>query len=123
MQDKYILRRAAERHLPKSIAWRPKAMFRAPWDIADAAGAHPNILLSDEVLTATGYFDSAAVRRLMAEVQSLKPGGAKRTIADQLLAGVVMTQLWHHIFIEDLGVPVDRFETATPDSGVTAQRA
>lgn len=112
LQDKYILRRAAERHLPKSIAWRPKAMFRAPWDIVDADGAHPDVLLSQETLAATGYFDPDSVRHLINLAPGMRQGGAKRTLVDQLLAGVVMTQLWHHIFIEDLGIPVRRFEAA-----------
>ena len=30
-RDKYLLRLLAERWLPKSIAWRRKAMFRRPW--------------------------------------------------------------------------------------------
>ena len=34
-QDKYLLRKVAERSLPKKIAWRPKAMFRTPWDVLD----------------------------------------------------------------------------------------
>ena len=36
--DKYLLRKLAERHLPKSIAWRRKAMFRAPFDSFHADG-------------------------------------------------------------------------------------
>jgi asparagine synthase (glutamine-hydrolysing) len=32
MTEKYLLRRVAERWLPKSVAWRPKGMFRAPFD-------------------------------------------------------------------------------------------
>ena len=39
LRDKYLLRQAAERVLPKSVAQRPKAMFRAP--LAESFLAHP----------------------------------------------------------------------------------
>src|SRR5262249_12872013 len=32
LRDKYLLRRLAERWLPRTIAWQPKTMFRAPFD-------------------------------------------------------------------------------------------
>lgn len=114
LQDKYILRRAAERHLPRRIAWRPKAMFRAPWDIAGSSGSHPDVLLGQEALQQSGYFDAPSVHNLLALVPTLRPGGPRRTLVDQLLAGVVMTQLWHHMFIEDLGIPIARINTASP---------
>jgi hypothetical protein len=33
----------------------------------------------------------------------------RRLLLDQTLAGVAMTQLWHHMFIADLGAPIERF--------------
>src|SRR6476620_2568735 len=39
LRDKYLLRRAAERLLPEEVAWRRKAMFRAP--LAESFLAHP----------------------------------------------------------------------------------
>ena len=64
LKDKYILRRLAERSLPKSIAWRRKAMFRVPMDAFHLQNAPPFVdqLLSDEALRKTGYFDPTAVR-------------------------------------------------------------
>src|SRR4029077_8643527 len=32
LRDKYILRLLGERYLPREVAWRPKGMFRAPFD-------------------------------------------------------------------------------------------
>ncbi|HEX7531869.1 MAG TPA: asparagine synthase (glutamine-hydrolyzing), partial [Methyloceanibacter sp.] len=65
LRDKYLLRQAAERVLPKSVAQRPKAMFRAP--LAESFLAHPPAfvreLMSAESLARTGYFDVARVRR------------------------------------------------------------
>ncbi|MCP4008596.1 MAG: asparagine synthase (glutamine-hydrolyzing) [Proteobacteria bacterium] len=107
-QDKYLLRRAAESALPKSIAWRPKAMFRAPWDVLDQheTGGYLTPLLSSRALEETGYFDTKMVRGHLTRLPGIK--GVKRTLLEQTLAGVVMTQLWHHIFIGDLGAPVER---------------
>jgi asparagine synthase (glutamine-hydrolysing) len=110
-QDKYILRRAAERHLPRAIAWRPKTMFRAPWDVASprAAGGYIQALLTPKALEATGYFDTRAVEGHLASLSLGNQGKARRTLLEQTLAGVAMTQFWHHIFIADLGAPVERF--------------
>src|SRR5207253_5147387 len=38
LRDKLILRRMAERWVPRQIAWRRKAMFRAPFDGFPAEG-------------------------------------------------------------------------------------
>src|SRR5207253_6617229 len=86
LRDKYILRLLAERWLPPSIAWRGKAMFRAPFDsfslnnsppsplgtgrdpsplaasapgqrAAEGTPAFIDQLLSEESLRQTGYFD------------------------------------------------------------------
>ncbi len=109
-QDKYLLRRMAQKSLPKSIAWRPKALFRAPWDVLDRhqTGAYLAPLLSHEALEESGYFDTKMIRQHLSTLEQIK--GVKRTLLEQTLAGVVMTQLWHHIFIGDLGAPVKRFE-------------
>lgn len=109
-QDKYLLRRAAEKDLPKPIAWRPKALFRAPWDVLDShdTGGYLKPLLSQEALEKSGYFDAGLVQGHLKTLARIK--GVKRTLLDQTLAGVVMTQLWHHIFIGDLGAPVERFK-------------
>ena len=118
-QDKYLLRRVAEKSLPKSIAWRPKAMFRAPWDVLDQheAGGYLAPLLSREALDETGYFDTKMVGEHVSALTRIK--GVKRALLEQTLAGVVMTQLWHHIFISDLGAPVKRFEVASKLSEVS----
>jgi len=111
LQDKYILRRAAERHLPRIIAWRPKTMFRAPWDVVSprAARGYIDALLTRKTLEATGYFDTSAVERHLAALSLGKQGRMRRLLLDQTLASVAMTQLWHHMFIADLGTPIEPF--------------
>ena len=81
LRDKYILRLLAERWLPKSIAWRRKAMFRAPLDASTCEAAPPFVdqLLSPESLRTTGYFDVAAVQNWRQRLPGLRTGGAKRT--------------------------------------------
>ena len=100
VRDKYLLRRAAERILPSDIAWRRKAMFRAP--TAETFLANPPAfvrdLLSPESLARTGYFNGAAVERdcaLLARGEGAKLGD----IGSLALGGVVATQLWHHLYL------------------------
>jgi asparagine synthase (glutamine-hydrolysing) len=101
-RDKYLLRRLAERWLPRDIAWRPKAMFRAPFDsfLLDGAPAYVGQLLSEESLRRTGYFEPAAVAHWRQAYQQLRSGSLKRTVTEMGLVGVLATQLWHHTFID-----------------------
>jgi asparagine synthase (glutamine-hydrolysing) len=101
LRDKYILRRLAERWLPRSIAWRPKAMFRAPFDSfsLDNPPSFVNQLLSEESLRLTGYFDPQAVNHWRGAFPQMRVGSNQRTSIEMGLVGVVSTQLWHHIFI------------------------
>jgi len=102
LQDKVILRRVAERRLPAAIAWRPKAMFRAPVDsfFAAESPAWVGQLLSEESLRHTGYFDTAEVSYWREAFRALRPGSHQRTFTEMGLAGVVATQLWHHTFLD-----------------------
>ncbi len=102
LRDKYLLRRLAVRWVPYSIAWRRKAMFRAPMDsfhLASAASA-PWIdqVLSRESLRKTDLFDPAAVHHWRQRLPQLRLGLARTTVEMGLVA-VTATQLWHHLFI------------------------
>ena len=112
--DKHLLRMTAQKYLPREIAWRKKAMFRAPWDVLDPheTGGYLQPLLTPEALEASGYFDMNLVRGHLDALPSMK--GYRRILLEQTLASVVMTQLWHHIFISDLGAPVKRFAMPAP---------
>ena len=63
-KDKYILRQAAARILPKEVAFRKKGMFRAP--LAESFFINPppfvRQLMSPESLRRAGYFDVQTVR-------------------------------------------------------------
>ena len=99
-QNKYLLRRAAERYLPPEIAWRPKHMFRAPF-AASLFNTPPNFvrdLMSPAALRETGYFDVAAVRQA-SEAFENGTASKRRFFAGIGLVGVLATQLWHHLHI------------------------
>jgi asparagine synthase (glutamine-hydrolysing) len=100
--DKYLLRRVAQRWLPHEIAWRRKAMFRAPFDSFHLDVAPPFVeqLLSAESLNRTGYFDAQAVTHWRQAFRSLREGALKRTSIEMGLVGVLATQLWHQTFID-----------------------
>ncbi len=103
LKEKYILRKMAQRWLPKEVAVRRKAMFRAPFDSfhLDNAPEHIRELLSDESLRKTGYFNLESVRHWQTAFKNLREGSSQRISIEMGLAGVVSTQLWHHLFIDD----------------------
>jgi asparagine synthase (glutamine-hydrolysing) len=99
LRDKLILRHLADRWVPRSIAWRRKAMFRAPLD-----GFHTTTLptfvdqlLSPESLRKTGYFEANAVQHWRGAFKAKR--GNQRTMIEMGLVGVVATQLWHHTYL------------------------
>jgi asparagine synthase (glutamine-hydrolysing) len=114
--EKYLLRRVAERWLPKSIAWRRKVMFRAPFDgfhMTDENGpSFVDQLLSPESLRKTGYFDPQAVLHWRQAFRNLRDQSPRRVMIEMGLAGVVATQLWHHTFIDGSLADLPRLQIA-----------
>ncbi len=111
LRDKYILRLMADRWVAKSVAWRRKAMFRAPLDgfhttpraacgLAPAGTSFVDQLLSPASLARTGYFDIQAVINWRNAFKEMRAGSNQRTMIEMGLAGVTATQLWHHTFID-----------------------
>jgi asparagine synthase (glutamine-hydrolysing) len=101
-QEKYILRLLGERWLPKRIAWRRKAMFRAPFDSFHAEQLPPFVdqLLSEESLRKTGFFEAEAVRHWRQAFKAMRPNSPQRLSVEMGLVGVLSTQLWYHTFID-----------------------
>jgi asparagine synthase (glutamine-hydrolysing) len=101
-KDKYLLRLLGERWLPRKTAWAPKGMFRAPFNTFFGTGVPPFVdqLLSPESLRKTGYFDVEAVQHWRKAFWRLRNGSHRRTSIEMGLVGVVATQLWHHMFID-----------------------
>lgn len=100
MRDKFLLRHAAARVLPKEAAFRKKGMFRAP--LAESFFINPpqyvRDLMSPESLAKTGYFDVAAVRR---DYEAIGRGDDKNinVFLKMGLTGVLSTQLWHQLYM------------------------
>ncbi len=101
MKEKWLLRRVAEKTLPKAIANRPKTMFRASLSGTFLGPHRPSWvdqLLSPESLAKTGYFDPKAVARERWIQTHFPRITARRFVFDVALTCVVSTQLWHHIY-------------------------
>ncbi|MEP6707594.1 MAG: asparagine synthase C-terminal domain-containing protein [Pyrinomonadaceae bacterium] len=67
LKRKYILKRAAEKLLPKEIVWRKKAGFGAPIRSWLRGPLRPMVdeFLSEEVIKKRGLFQPAAVKRII----------------------------------------------------------
>lgn len=93
LREKHILRVAMERHLPATIAKRPKQPYRAP-DAESFFGAgqpeYVRDMLSEESIRRTGLFDASAVAKLVEKCEAGKASGFRDNMA---LVGVLSVQL------------------------------
>jgi asparagine synthase (glutamine-hydrolysing) len=101
LNEKYLLKRAMGRYLPDGIVRRFKQPYRAP-SIPAFFGSDPpefvRELLDAETVRKYGYFDAAKVGRLVKKIQQGRAIGNKDSMA---LVGILSTQAWHHLFIEN----------------------
>jgi asparagine synthase (glutamine-hydrolysing) len=121
-RDKYLLRLLAQRWVPHDVAWRPKAIFRAPFDsfLRERVPSFVDQLLSEESLRKTGYFEPQAVQYWRRSFRQMRPGSPQRLSVEMGLTAVVATQLWHHTFIDDsLADLPRRVATARPALAVS----
>jgi len=99
MKDKYLLRLLGREFLPADVWQRPKRPYRAPIHKSFFGPAPDYVceLLSPERIRAAGFFEPAAVSRLVAKIA----GGAQVSETDDMaLAGILSTQLVQHAFVE-----------------------
>ncbi len=93
-EEKYILKRATEDLVPREIVARPKQPYRAPDSASFFEDGEPAPyvaeLLSSERLTGAGYFDPAAVARLMSKCASGRAIGFADNMA---FVGILSTML------------------------------
>ena len=97
-QSKYILKKVAEKFLPKEIIYRPKASFGAPirsW-INDDLKNMVNDLLSKENVEKRGIFNYDFIEQMIKEDRSGKEDNAYRIY--QLLT----IELWFRTYIDNL---------------------
>ena len=123
LREKYILRRVAERWLPKSVAWRAKAMYRAPLDSFHCKNppAFVDQLFSPDSLRKTNYFNVQAVQHWRKAFRTMRPRSSQRSSVELGLCGVLSTQLWHHLFIApELCELPGLAHSNSPEKGVSA---
>ncbi|RPH58116.1 MAG: asparagine synthase [Burkholderiales bacterium] len=104
LNEKYLLKRAAARLVPESVAKRPKQPYRAPdaRSLFDPATRRARCDYIDELLSPTrlrdaGLFDAAAVGKLVAKARNGQATGVRDNMA---LVGILSTQLLVHQFID-----------------------
>ena len=98
LSDKHLLRRVSRNHLPSEICRRPKRPYRAPIHqcfFSPPARDYVSQLLSPVQIESAGFFKPAAVRQLVAKIESGTPLGETD---DMALAGILSTQLLNHQF-------------------------
>ncbi|WP_160936206.1 asparagine synthase (glutamine-hydrolyzing) [Teichococcus coralli] len=105
-QGKRLLKRVAEEHagLPSDIVHRPKWGFKVPvsaWFRGGALGASLRDALLSRQARARGWYQEAAIRRLMEEHAAGRADhGRKLWILYQL-------ELWHRMFVDGTLSPTD----------------
>ncbi len=122
-REKFLLRKTAERWLPRGVAWRRKGMFRAPLNSFHLDQAPPFVgqLLSEESLRKTGYFDPKAVEHWRSHYARLRVGGLARTSVEMGLVAVTATQMWHQTFIDGSLADLPSYRVASDERRVASE--
>ena len=103
LREKYVLRRALGRHLPRSIVERPKQPYRAPDSesfLHAGAPEYVEALLAPTAIARAGYFEPRAVRRLVQKCRN--PLGPVSAGDNMAFIGILSTQLLHSSFVQAL---------------------
>lgn len=95
LNEKYVLKRAAEDWIPAAVRRRPKQPYRAPDARSFFDGSRPRESYVEEVLSPSalerdGLFHPGAVERLLSKVKSGRFLGIKDNMA---LVGILSTQI------------------------------
>jgi asparagine synthase (glutamine-hydrolysing) len=96
--SKYILKKALEPFLPRSILYRPKHGFSVPMS-AWLRGPLKDLVrsvLMDPATLARGFFDTQAVEKLIAEHENGQMDNGMR------LWLLLNFELWHRTYIDEL---------------------
>ena len=101
LQEKWLLKKLGQQWLPDVIWRRPKRPYRAPIHRAFFEPQPPDYvreLLSPEQVKKVGLFKETAVSGL---VNKIERGLPISETDDMALAGILSTQLLHHLFIDN----------------------
>jgi len=99
LKDKRLLRQLGRELLPPEVWTRPKRPYRAPIHRSFFGRSRLEYvaeMLAPETLRSTGFFNAAAVGKL---VERVKSGAHIGETDDMALAGILSTQLAHHHFV------------------------
>ena len=109
-QQKYILKKVAEKYLPHSIIYRPKASFGAPirsW-ISNDLKSLIDELLSERLVMARGLFNYGYVKKLIDEDRKGVADNAYR------IYQLITLELWFRQYVDDpAGKPLLKRDMAT----------
>ena len=101
LNEKYLLKKSMAPYLPDIITNRHKQPYRAPDIPAFFGGQTPEYvreLLSETKIADYDYFDSRKVALLVKKAEKGRAVGYKDNMA---LVGILSTQIWHRLFIEN----------------------
>jgi asparagine synthase (glutamine-hydrolysing) len=99
LNSKIVLKRIAERHVPRDTVYRRKVGFTVPltrWFAGPWRGLVSGVLLSDRCLE-RGYYDADAVRGIVSDHV------ARRVDREQGIWLLLALELWHRLFVDDDG--------------------
>lgn len=99
MATKIVLKKLAERYMPKELVYRRKVGFNLPlsnWFVGPLRGLVENVLLSEACLT-RGYWKPDALRSLVNEHLD---GKVDR---EQGIWVLLALEFWHRLFVDDDG--------------------
>ena len=105
LDEKSLLKKAAQPFLPAEIRQRAKRPYRAPIYrslFCASAADYVGELLAPHSLAASGFFNPQAVEGLL---KKLKTGTALGETDDMALAGIVSTQMVHQLFVKRFARP------------------
>jgi asparagine synthase (glutamine-hydrolysing) len=105
LREKYLLKHAAQPWLPDLIRRRPKRPYRAPVHRSFFNHATPDYVrefLTPAAIRAAGLFKPGPIEQLVNKIRSGSPVGETD---DMALAGILSTQLVHHLFVTNFRRP------------------
>ena len=101
--EKYVLKLALQKHLPREVVWRRKFGMSVPvtdWVLGPLAGAM-RALLGPESLARRGLFRPAYVDRLLAGQN--EPHETRRRRVGERLWALAMLEAWLRVFVDHRG--------------------
>jgi asparagine synthase (glutamine-hydrolysing) len=99
LNEKYLLKKAAQGFVPPAVLTRHKQPYRAPDGVSffgDKPPEYVQTLLSEGRLKADGLFEPSTVKKL---VEKFKQGRAIGVKDNMALVGILSTQIVNDLFI------------------------